>query len=196
MLRLTQEHPQLSDMMKISGGSSYVPNRQRFNPYFNLKTRRKIKDNAISHFTRVRTQIKNKACLIKALEDLGFAGKLKISETPQHLYGFQNDQREQVAEIIIPRAAVGGAANDIGFQLQEDGTYEAIISDYDSGNRGCRKNDLTNKLTGYNEGWQKLLNAYYAKAVVEESSRNAGYYVADHEVDEDGNIYVNIDTPY
>lgn len=78
----------------------------------------------------------------------------------------------------------------------EDGTYEAIISDYDRGNSAARKNDLTKKCHGYNEEWQKLLNAYYAKHVVEESATAAGYYLGETEVDEQGNIYINIDTPY
>lgn len=55
---------------------------------------------------------------------------------PQNLEGYQGDQRQQRADIIIPRSQVGGASNDIGFTKGPDGTYKAIISDYDSRRHG------------------------------------------------------------
>jgi hypothetical protein len=150
----------------------------------------------MSHFTRVKTQIKNKKCLVKALEDLGFKNSVEVHDTPQNLYGYQNDKREQTAEIILRRKHVGGASNDIGFVLREDGTYEAIISDYDQHNSASRKNDLTMKTNGYGKEWQSLLNQIYAKHVVEDSAQTHGYHVTEQEVDEDGNIYLYVESPY
>jgi hypothetical protein len=61
-----------------------------------------------------------------------------VHNEAQNLYGYQGDKREQTAEIIIRRKYVGGAANDIGFKLQSDGTYQAIISDYDRTRYGAQ----------------------------------------------------------
>lgn len=62
---------------------------------------------------------------------MGFQPRNCIGQ-PQHLEGYHGDQRQQVADIIIPRKQVGGASNDIGFVKGPDGTFRAVISDYDS----------------------------------------------------------------
>lgn len=64
----------------------------------------------------------------------------QVSTKPEHLEGYHGDQRQQTAEIIIPRRQVGGASNDVGFKKNADGTYTAIISDYDrNSNFGVKK---------------------------------------------------------
>jgi hypothetical protein len=72
--------------------------------------------------------------------------------SPVQLEGYTGDRRTQTAEIIIPRKQVGAASNDIGFKQQADGTFTAIISDYDS--------------RTYNADWLKTvkLHALEAKA--------------------------------
>jgi hypothetical protein len=85
----------------------------------------------ISEYNEIQTQYSDRECLVSALEEMGY--KPQVSEKPQHLQGYQNDRREQTAEIIIPRRQVGGASNDVGFKKNADGTYTAIISDYDKG---------------------------------------------------------------
>lgn len=57
----------------------------------------------------------------------------QVSEKPQQLEGYHGDKRSQTAEIIIPRKQVGGASNDVGFKKNADGSYTAIVSDYDQG---------------------------------------------------------------
>jgi hypothetical protein len=54
-----------------------------------------------------------------------------------------------MANVIIRRANVQTAANDIGFVRQSDGTYSAIVSEYDSQN-------------GYGKTWQQRLMTFYA----------------------------------
>jgi hypothetical protein len=84
----------------------------------------------MSHFTVLRTHITDVESLVKALAELGFP-QVEVHQTAQHLYGYQGDVRPQTAEVIIRRQFIGRASNDIGFKRQEDGTFDAIISDYD-----------------------------------------------------------------
>lgn len=71
----------------------------------------------MSHFTSIKTQIKNTDALIKALADVGFKN-VEYHETAQHLYGYQGDVRPETAEIIIRKQYIGSMSNDIGFKRQ------------------------------------------------------------------------------
>lgn len=109
----------------------------------------------MSHYNKIKTKLKDKDSLLKALAKLGFGPeKIKVCDTAEHLEGYAGDKRQQKAEIIIPRKHVGGAANDIGFKKQEDGTYDAIISDYDTHR--------------YGEQWRNQLSKHYS---VEQSKK-------------------------
>lgn len=149
----------------------------------------------MSHYTRVKTKLSSKECLLKALEDMGFsAAKLRVSNTPQHLEGYQGDRREQTAEIVIPRYHVGGAANDIGFKLQEDGSWGAIISDYDRGNRSAdHKSKYAKGCNGYSETWLKRLYQRYSYHKVKDSLSSQGFSIME-ETEENGEIFINVDT--
>ncbi|WP_445249288.1 DUF1257 domain-containing protein [Microcoleus sp. OTE_8_concoct_300] len=81
----------------------------------------------MSHFTSIKTQIKNRDALVKALADVGFA-RVEVHETGQRLYGFQGDVRPEKAEVIVRGQYLGAASNDMGFKQQEDGQFKAIIS--------------------------------------------------------------------
>ena len=103
----------------------------------------------MSHYTKLVTKIKNRANLVKALQKLGFReDQIEVHDEAQNLYGYQGNKREQKANVIIRRKNVGQASNDLGFVLQEDGTYGAIISDFDSHR--------------YNERWRQDLDQKYA----------------------------------
>ncbi len=84
----------------------------------------------MSHYTVLRTQFVDADALVKALADLGFP-HVEIHEKPKHLRGWLGGVRVNSAEIIIRRKDVGKASNDIGFKRQTDGTYTAIISEFD-----------------------------------------------------------------
>jgi hypothetical protein len=81
----------------------------------------------------VGVQIGNADALVKALADMGF-NNVEVHGTPQHLYGYQGDVRPETAEVIIRRQNIGVGSNDIGFKRQEDGRFQAIISEYDRAN--------------------------------------------------------------
>lgn len=84
----------------------------------------------MSAYAETKTSFKEKSLLVKALQELGF--EPLVSEEAQRLEGYRGDKREDTAEVIIPRRQVGRMSNDIGFKRQADGTFKAIISDYDS----------------------------------------------------------------
>lgn len=125
---------------------------------------------------------------------MGFANKIEVHQKATNLYGYGGDRRAQTAEVVIPRRYVGGPANDIGFKLQEDGTYGAIISDYDKGNhcadskskhaKGCR---------GYSSKWLKKLNQRYTYHKVKESVSSQGFFI-EEETEENGEIFLTVDT--
>ena len=54
----------------------------------------------MSHFTSIKTLIKNRDALVKALVDGGFP-RVEVHETGQPLYGFQGDVRPEKVEVIV-----------------------------------------------------------------------------------------------
>jgi len=88
----------------------------------------------MSKYTTVTTEFRDPECLVEALHELGYTDA-KFHEIAQHLYGYQNDQRSQTAEVIVRRKVKGGlgsASNDLGFKRNSEGNYEALISEYDT----------------------------------------------------------------
>lgn len=94
----------------------------------------------MSRYCVVKTQFMDGGALVDALIETGnwTTEKIEVHETPQHLIGYGGDRRSQTAHIIIRQKHVGSASNDIGFVKKEDGTYEAIISAYDSSKYGSK----------------------------------------------------------
>jgi hypothetical protein len=131
----------------------------------------------MSHFTTIRTELRDVDTLIKALADMGFR-QIEKHVTPQHLYGFQGDLRPETAEVIIRRQYIGGASNDIGFQQQADGTYKAIISEYDRHQ--------------YSQPWIQALTQRYGYHQLMQTAATQGFSVEQQEVLADGTIRVVI----
>jgi len=85
----------------------------------------------MSAFRNYETQFRDQQCLVDALKELGYAPE--VHEKPVHLFGYHGDKREQTAEVVIRRNQVGSASNDVGYKRNDDGSFSAIISDYDNG---------------------------------------------------------------
>ena len=123
----------------------------------------------MSHFNDFETIIADKEALLRALcrcdsrnGNVFQRNQIEDHNEATNLYGYQSDRRAQKANIIIRRQHVGGAANDLGF-VKENGTYKAIISDYDSG--------------FYNKQWLGKLTTYYnvEKSKMELEAKNIPY---------------------
>lgn len=113
----------------------------------------------MSKFHTYATEYKDGVALVQALKEIGYAAE--VHAEAQHLYGFQGDQRKETAEIIVRRAVIGGASNDIGFKRGETGSFGALISEYDS----CRHGDH----------WLKTLKQEYAIAKETATAKKLGY---------------------
>lgn len=104
----------------------------------------------MSHYTTLKTAFKDVDALVEALAHVGFK-TVEVHESPVNLMGFQGDVRADMANVVIRRRHVGRLSNDIGFRREPDGTYAAVISDYDQ--------------TAHGEPWLARLRQRYAYTV-------------------------------
>jgi hypothetical protein len=120
-------------------------------------SRRKGKE--MSAYTEQQTQINDADILKKCLEEKGYK-EVEQHATAQQLVGYHGDARKDTAEIIIRRKHIGSASNDIGFKKQSDGTYAAVISDFDKGK--------------HNAAWMADLKKKYADKKIRAQASKAG----------------------
>lgn len=114
----------------------------------------------MSMYCLIETQFRNPEALLCALMETGqwTAEQIEVHEQAQNLFGYHGDLRPEKANIIIRRKHVGQCSNDIGFQRSEDGTFKAIISEFDK--------------TKYSEHWTNKLKqsySYHAIRIQQES---------------------------
>jgi hypothetical protein len=85
-------------------------------------------------YATVKTKFTKPDALIDALMETGnwTRSQIEVHGEAQHLYGYQGDVREQTAHVIVRRNFMVGAANDLGFVQEADGSFTALVSDYDS----------------------------------------------------------------
>jgi hypothetical protein len=136
----------------------------------------------MSNYTDAKTNFKNAKTLVAALCAQGFTeDQIEVHDTPQPLYGYQNDQRQQMAHVIIRRQHVGSAANDIGFYIdaQDPEKCRSYISEYDS------------QSNGYHAEWQRQLKRTYALEGAKASWAAKGFDVKT-QTTEDGKIRVTM----
>ncbi len=130
----------------------------------------------MSHYSEVMIELTDKGCLVAALVRLGFERQvIEVHRTPQTLYGYRGDARAQKAHVIIRRADVGPAANDLGFERQADGRFRVWVSEYDQSRNG------------YNEAWLGRLEQAYGVEKARAEARKRGYRVSEQKVD-DGRV--------
>jgi hypothetical protein len=132
----------------------------------------------MSHYSTIRTKLVNRDFLVRALGDLGFAGKVQVYDEPVRLHGYRGDQRRQRAEVVIPRRYVGRASNDIGFRRNDEGTFDAIISDYDK-----RK---------YSQEWLGKLTQRYAYHAAIHTLHEQGFAVVEESKETNGQLCITL----
>jgi hypothetical protein len=129
----------------------------------------------MSHYQQIKCRIREAPLLLESLREIGYAA-VEYHEQADHLYGYQGDRRPETAEVIIRREYVGRMSNDIGFKRQEDGEFNAIISEYDR--------------TRYNAAWLQELNQRYAYKVVMAYAHDADLIVENEQTRENGEIVI------
>nr|BFE60770.1 hypothetical protein GCM10020063_052960 [Dactylosporangium thailandense] len=127
----------------------------------------------MSHFTRVRTALRDPALLAKALAAVGLE-QAEVHDVAQTLYGYQGDARPERAEVIVRRARLGRMSNDLGFRRTVDGTFEAIVSEFDRAQ--------------YGDPWLQRVTQEYGRAATLEYAEHNGFEVAGEERQSDGSI--------
>lgn len=124
----------------------------------------------MSAYKLIKCTIKDIDSLLKALASLGL--EPKIHDEPKSLRGYMNDDREQKAEIIIPKEQINKlftkASNDLGFTFNEEtNEYDMICSEYDD------KLNIPGRI-----------KQAYAKAVIEEALESQYFSVESNENEE------------
>jgi CheY-like chemotaxis protein len=124
----------------------------------------------MSHFTRVRTTLRDRDTLAAALRACGYP-VVEVHDSPQRLSGWGSATAQ--AEVIVRRADIPGAAiGDFGFARQPDGSYAVVIDSMDSGRNG--------------RDWLPRLTRAYGHAAALRYAADHGYDVVTDEVEQDG----------
>src|ERR1022692_4804250 len=67
--------------------------------------------------------------LVEGLTAMGY--RVEVHAEGAALVGYHGDERRETAHVIIRRAQLDSASNDIGFVRGKDGRYQAILSEYE-----------------------------------------------------------------
>ena len=130
----------------------------------------------MSHFVECQTVFRDPQALVAALIECGLrAEQIEIHDKAVPLYGFQGDQRDQQAHIVIRRQHVGSGANDVGWEKQPDGTYRAWISEFDAGVGRYKHRGESARL---NHKTQNRIRQEYAYQIIERQQRARGRSVS------------------
>ena len=124
----------------------------------------------MSHYATIKCNLDGSTQdLLHGLERMGFGkDKVEVHEARANLYGYQGDKREDTAHVIIRRKHVGYLSNDIGFVRKSDGSWDAIISDYD---RARYSQQWVNRLTANVKAGQVIGWAGASKWTVYEENK-------------------------
>ena len=123
----------------------------------------------MSHFTRVRTTLRDPVLLAAALRATGYP-TVEVHDQPRELNGWGSQTAR--ASVIVRRAAAGHAYADFGFARGADGTFEVVIDSMDRTQNG--------------PGWLPALTQAYGHAAALKYAEDHGYEVATDEVEQDG----------
>ena len=132
----------------------------------------------MSHFTSVKTKIKDLVCLVRALKDLGYNHTEATNEQQVHVRGYQGEKTE--AELSIHASKT----YDIGVKLTADGTY-AFVADW----WGV---ETTRGVT--EEQFIKAVTQRYSYHKVMEEIKKRGYTIETEETNEENAIQVRVRT--
>ena len=124
----------------------------------------------MSHFTQVRTSLRDADVLAEALHELGYP-EVEVHRRPQRIHGFGSQTRE--AEVIVRREHITGPVYaDIGFARQDDGSFAAVMDSSD--------------MNRYGRDWMPRLTHAYGHAAALRYARAHGYEVVTDELDATG----------
>jgi hypothetical protein len=120
----------------------------------------------MSHFSRIKTKIKKKDFLIKALNTLGYEATENVVLHIEGTHGV--DHADEQVEVAVTQ--------DVGFKLQKDGTFQ-LVAELDTWKEPFPVERFLQKVT-----------QAYAKHIVVETAQEKGFEVVTEQKDVDNTI--------
>ena len=132
----------------------------------------------MSHFTAVKTKIKDLACLVRAIKDLGFEFTQAEALQQVRVRGYQGQTTDAVLSIKASKTY------DIGVKVSADGTYEFVADWWGvETTRGVTEKQFI----------QQLTRRYSYHKVMDEVKKK-GYTIETKEEKEDETIQIRVRT--
>ncbi len=132
----------------------------------------------MSHFTSVKTKIKDLTCLVRALKDLGYEHTVAENEQQVRVRGYQGETTEAKLSIHASKTY------DIGVKITADGTYEFVADWWGvETTRGVTEEEFI----------QKLTQRYSYHKVMEEIKKK-GFTIEQEETSQDQTIQIRVRT--
>ncbi len=132
----------------------------------------------MSHFTSVKTKIRDLVCLTRALKDLGY----NFTQAEEHqavtVKGYQGQTTDAVVSVHASKTY------DVGVKLTADGTYEFVADWWGvETTRGVTEEEFIKKLT-----------QRYSYHKVMEEIKKRGFTIESEEAKQDETIQVRVRT--
>ncbi len=121
----------------------------------------------MSAYGEFNTIMRERRFLAEGLAAMGY--QVEIHPDGAHLVGYHGDERPERAHVIIRRAQLDCASNDIGFVCGADGRYRAILSEYD-------------RSIGYDDKWLDKVHQHYKERQTLAVAQAKGYILRGREV--------------
>ncbi len=139
----------------------------------------------MSHFTTVKTQVKDPECLVLALLELGFTrDKIHVSEKPVMLRTYTGSNSQNKAHVILKREDMGESCSDIGWLVDPAGEASEFFGD-----QYCNRKlkELGLNVQSFSN---KVAQEYAAAKIIKKAKANRQAY---KKVNENGRIKVLVD---
>ena len=121
----------------------------------------------MSKYAEVATTIRNQSHLIAALTELGY--RAEVHADGAALVGYEGRERPERANVIVRRIQIGPASNDIGFVRKPDGSFGAVLSEYD-------------RTIGFDQKWLGRVHQSYKEQQTLAVAKAKGYVFRGREV--------------
>ena len=121
----------------------------------------------MSAYGEYETTLCEQKFLVEGLVAMGYTPEVDPEGAP--LIGYHGDERPERAHVVIRRAQLDSASNDIGFVRGADGRFRAILSEYDRG-------------IGYDAQWLGKVHQYYKEKQTMAAAKAKGYIFRGKEI--------------
>ena len=121
----------------------------------------------MSAYGEYSTNVCEERFLIAGLRAIGY--QVEVHPNGAALIGYHGDERPERANVIIRRAQLDSASNDIGFVRGSDGRFRAILSEYD-------------RSIGYDDRWLGKVHQHYKEVQTLAVAKAKGYIFRGKEI--------------